>query len=110
TERWSVNAAVVQASSVEEEIEIPVELTLNANYPDPFSSTTTINYTVPEQDVARIDVYNVLGQLVALLTNRVHAPGTYTLTFDGSDLPNGVYFLTLDFGGTRKVERMIVVR
>ncbi len=108
TERWSIASAAIQASSVDAEIDVPTELTLNANFPDPFATTTTINYTVPSQSVVRIDVYNVLGQLVALLTNRVHLSGTYTLTFDGSTLPSGVYFLTMDVEGTRKVERMIL--
>ncbi len=109
-ESWSISSAAVQASSTDPEVEFPIQLTLNANFPDPFSGVTNISYSVPEQGVVRIDVYNALGQLVALVTNRVHAAGTHTTTFDGSRLPSGVYFLILDTEEGRKVERMVVAR
>ncbi len=70
---------------------IPVLFVLNQNYPNPFNPETRIDYTLKEQQDVSLRVYNVLGELVQVLLNEVKPAGTYTVTFDGTNLPSGIY-------------------
>jgi hypothetical protein len=74
---------------------IPAEFSLSQNYPNPFNPSTTIKYSVPETGFVSLKIYDMLGQLVATLSNGIHQVGSYTATFDGSDLASGVYVYRL---------------
>ncbi len=72
------------------------------NYPNPFNPTTKIKFSVPsvsrfasDSFSAAVTVYDVLGREIAAFVKRVTVPGTYELTFDGSELPSGIYFYRL---------------
>lgn len=110
TEFWTVIDAAVIATSTADTIEVPDQLSLSANFPDPFSDRTTISYVLPERMHVRVDVYDTLGRLVALLANGVRDKGAHTVTFEARDLAAGLYFARIDAGGERKVERMVIVR
>ncbi|MFQ5510610.1 MAG: T9SS type A sorting domain-containing protein [Candidatus Krumholzibacteriia bacterium] len=73
---------------------------LRPNYPNPFSGATTIPYDVGASGQASVKVYNVLGQLVAVLENGFHGADTYSTTWNGTDrtgqrVASGVYFCRL---------------
>lgn len=80
------------------------------NYPNPFSRSTKISFTVESASVATLRVYNVIGQSVGVLVDRFLQVGTYDVSFDASDLPSGLYFYELQVGGVRGVHSMVVVR
>ena len=78
----------------------PDEYTLYQNYPNPFSSVTRIKFVIPPGRTAlnssiQITVYNVLRDEVASLINKSLSPGEYETTFDGSSLPEGIYYYQL---------------
>ena len=109
-EFWQVQAATLGQSTRDDAFEIPRELRLLANFPDPFSTTTTISYTLPASMPVTMEVFDVLGRRVAVLVNAVEEAGTHTLTFDGSRLSGGVYVLRLLAGDAQRIERMVVTR
>ena len=74
----------------------PQEYSLSANYPNPFNPSTTISYTLPVTSNVKIRVYNLIGQLVAVLVNTVKPAGNHNVVFDASDLSSGVYFDAID--------------
>ena len=65
------------------------------NFPNPFSHSTTIRYSLPAEVHVRLQVYDALGRQVATLVNERQAKGVYERHFDGGHLPRGVYFLRL---------------
>jgi hypothetical protein len=84
----------------------PTDFSLLQNYPNPFNPTTTISFRVPNLANVSLKMFDMLGKEVAVLVNEHLAPGTYEATFDGSNLPSGVYFCRLQSGTyleTRKV-------
>ncbi len=66
------------------------------NYPNPFSQTTQIAYTLPSQGTVTLKVYNLIGEQVTELVNASEDAGNYQVTFDASDLTQGVYLLKLE--------------
>ena len=63
----------------------PRTYALQQNYPNPFNPTTTIDFSVPKTGIVNVSVYNDIGQLVKVLANGNFVPGTYRLTWDGSN-------------------------
>ncbi|MDI6807711.1 MAG: T9SS type A sorting domain-containing protein [Candidatus Eisenbacteria bacterium] len=97
---------------------IPVELGFHGNYPNPFGRTTVISYALPERQHVTIRVFNMLGQQVATLGDRVEDPGFKSVVFDAANLPSGIYTYRLTTApgpgesGTSyvSVKKMLVVR
>ncbi|HUF09833.1 MAG TPA: T9SS type A sorting domain-containing protein [Rhodothermales bacterium] len=88
---------------------------LSQNYPNPFGAhgvgaTTTIEYAIQTAGHVTLSVYNVLGHEVAILVDDFKPAGVHKVTFDGRDLPGGLYFCRLNVGAYAEVEVMILVR
>lgn len=76
---------------------VPRSYALEQNYPNPFNPTTTINFSVPKTGIVNVSVYNDIGQLVKVLANDNYVPGTYQITWNGTNssgnlVASGVYF------------------
>ena len=72
-------------------ISAPVLYSLSQNYPNPFNPETRIDYTLSEQQNVSLRVYNTLGEMVQELLNEVKPAGSYSVTFNASKLPSGIY-------------------
>jgi hypothetical protein len=87
------------------------EFALNSNYPNPFNPTTQISFTVPENGRAVLRVFNVIGQEVATLLDRVVEAGfEQRATFNAAGMPSGLYFARLEFGNQAQMKRMMLVK
>jgi hypothetical protein len=73
---------------------VPDSFVLSQAYPNPFNPSTTINLSIPEAGYASVMVYNVIGQLVSTLADGHMDASDYSLTWDASSVPSGVYFIT----------------
>jgi hypothetical protein len=86
--------------------EIPNEFKLYQNYPNPFNPNSKIKFQISKSSIVTLKVYDVLGKEIQTLVNEKLSPGTYEVTFNGSNLPSGVYFYRLtavDFNETKKL-------
>ncbi|MGC8654568.1 MAG: T9SS type A sorting domain-containing protein, partial [Candidatus Kryptoniota bacterium] len=71
-----------------------------------FNPTTTISYDIAKRTFVRLLIYDVLGREVRDLVNEEKGPGNYSVIFDASNLPSGVYFYKMvagDFVGAKKL-------
>lgn len=87
---------------------------LAQNYPNPFAHSTSITYALRTKNRVLLEVYNELGQPVAILENGERPAGEYTLAWDGRNdqgtlLPNGIYCYRLAVGGRDAVARRMVL-
>jgi hypothetical protein len=75
---------------------LPKTYSLKQNYPNPFNPSTTIRFGLPEYAEVTMLVYNVLGKKVKVLVDKKdYSAGYYNVTFNGSNLPSGTYFVRL---------------
>ena len=78
--------------------------------PNPFAATTQIDYALPAASEAALEVFNALGQRVAVLATGPHAAGAHAVTFDARGLPSGVYVVRLQTPGEARMRRIALVR
>jgi hypothetical protein len=90
--------------------DIPKEYSLVGNFPNPFNPTTTLMYGVPVDSKVKLEVFNMLGQLVAVLADEVKQTGYYTVTFGSQGLPSGVYFYRMTAGSFMQTKKMQLIK
>ncbi|MDX1546481.1 MAG: T9SS type A sorting domain-containing protein, partial [Rhodothermales bacterium] len=110
SEFWRIDGAELTFSTSDDGFDVPRELALHPNFPDPFSTTTTVSYTLPEAASVRLELYDLLGRRVALLADAEQEAGTHTVTLSAGTLASGVYLLRMMAGDTQKVERVVIAR
>ncbi|HMB94327.1 MAG TPA: T9SS type A sorting domain-containing protein [Rhodothermales bacterium] len=99
-----------RASSVAlEEAPESISISLTPNHPNPFSTTTTLTYTLPQAAPTQLSVYDLLGRRVALLVDAPQAAGQHTVRFDASRLPAGGYVYQLRAGAFRTSRMLHVI-
>lgn len=90
--------------------QVPIDFSLGQDFPNPFNPSTTIEYSVPVSSHVDLRVYDMLGRPVCTLVNQYQAGGNYSVQFDGSTLPSGVYFYRLVSGGHVISKKMMVMK
>lgn len=104
-------------TSLEAKSTVPSEFKLEQNYPNPFNPNTTITYTIPVVNAfdasganVSLKVFNVLGNEIATLVNESKSPGFYSVNFDATGLPSGIYFYRLQVGNFSEVRKMTILK
>ncbi len=77
-------------------------------YPNPFSESATIQFTVPEQGSARVTIVNLLGEQVAQLFDGEMAAGEHSFTWDAHGVPDGTYFCLIHSADGVKQTALVV--
>jgi len=88
---------------------IPEEYGLS-NYPNPFNSTTQINFKIAEPGILSIKVYNIIGEEVAELVNNFYEVGTHKIFFNANELSSGVYLLNLQIGDKHLSHKIVLLK
>lgn len=88
----------------------PVRFQLAQNYPNPFNPETAIRYQLSAASDVRLKVFDVLGRAVRTLVNDRQAAGDYSVMFNASGLPSGIYFYRLQAGGYTQTRKMVLLK
>ena len=97
-------------TAVEIENPVDVEYRLHQNYPNPFNPVTTIQYSISNEDYITLRIYNSLGEEIKTLVNEQQTKGNYSVNFNASNLPSGIYFYTLVAGNYRETKKMVLLK
>jgi hypothetical protein len=81
---------------------------LSANYPNPFTDVTSINYLVKKRELVKLVIYDVSGRIVASYINRILDPGEYSVTINASYFEDGIYFYRIS-GSSTKARSMLKI-
>jgi cellulose 1,4-beta-cellobiosidase len=91
--------------------QIPDHFGLGQNYPNPFNPLTTISYSLPQASTVTLKVFDPTGCTIATpIDQERKEAGTYTVSFDASNLPSGVYFYRLQAGNFTSTKGMVVIK
>ncbi len=87
------------------------ETILVGNFPNPFNPSTTITYEVLKPQHIRLTVWDLSGHRISVLVDTEQQEGTYTVPFDGEDLPSGTYFIRLQsIEGSLQSHKMVLMK
>jgi hypothetical protein len=89
---------------------LPLNYTLEQNFPNPFNPSTSIQYAVSNRQFVSLKVYDVLGNEIEILVSEEKTAGTYELTWYAEQLPSGVYFYQLKAGEFVQTRKMILMK
>jgi hypothetical protein len=100
--------------------EVPTKFNLEQNYPNPFNPTTKIKFDIPSHlsfpnasignPFVSLKIYDVLGREIQTLVNEKLQPGSYEVTFNGSNLSSGIYFYQLKAGEYIENKKMVLIK
>lgn len=99
----------ITVSNEEEDI-APNTFKLDQNYPNPFNPSTNISYSISKQGNVTLEVFDLLGQRIATLVNKVQTVGDYDINFDASNLTSGIYIYRISQSGQTLTRRMTLIK
>jgi PKD repeat protein len=98
------------SEEVNVEVEVPLEYALEQNYPNPFNPSTTIKYSIAEDGLVNIAIFNMLGEEVATLVNTQQKAGRYEVNFDASGLSSGVYVYRIEAANYTSSKKLMLMK
>ena len=88
----------------------PDHYELSQNFPNPFNPRTEIIFRVRQEGLVVLKVHDILGREVKTLVNEKMNAGTHRISFDGRDLPSGMYLYTITTGKFHDVKKMVLIK
>ena len=76
--------------------ELPSEYLLSQNYPNPFNPETTISYSLAKDSNVKILIYNILGEIVANIDEKIESAGNYKFIWNAANYASGIYFYQIN--------------
>jgi len=100
----------LEPTAVDDEIQTPGFPHLSAAYPNPFNSSTIIEYSLPEAVEVSVEIFDLLGRKVQTLVKGKQDAGIYSITWDAGDQASGVYFYRITAGEFVQTRRMVLLK
>lgn len=97
------------------QFQLPDDIELKQNYPNPFNPSTTIEFSLPRREYAELRIYNIVGELVAVLLGQSLPAGEHEVTWDGLDshghrVASGVYYYEISATTGSSSKRMMLLK
>jgi hypothetical protein len=88
----------------------PHSYSLLQNFPNPYNPATNINFSLEKSSFVKLEVYNILGQIVATLVSSFMHAGSYSFRFDAGKISSGVYIYRIEAGSFVSEMKMVVLK
>ena len=92
---------------------MPLEVSLDNAYPNPFNPSTTIRYNIPEGGMhANLSIYDLRGRLIVELVNEFKEStfDGHKVVWDASSMASGVYFIKLSAGSSIQTQKIMLIK
>jgi hypothetical protein len=107
---YTVNSSCSLLKSVPAEPPAVAGYSLMPNVPNPFSTSTTIEFVLSQPGHVTLTVHDVNSNLVATLVDADQSAGDHSVLFDASEIRSGMYICRLQINGTSISRRMFLIR
>lgn len=87
-----VSADIITGNVTGNEELLPKEFMMHQNYPNPFNPETVIKFDLPKSAKVKIEVFNMLGQLVDVLIDAKLEAGYHNVNWNAKRISSGMYF------------------
>jgi len=109
---WSGGGELMTVSTTNSLLE---EFVLKDNYPNPFNPVTTLRYEIAVNTNVKITIYDMMGRLVKILTDKMEMAGYKSIKWNGTNDRNepvsaGLYLYTIQAGDYRKTRKMVLIK
>ena len=84
-------------------------LGFDQNFPNPFRNSTNLRYSLPKTMQVRLAVYDILGREVAILAKGSQEAGIYSIEFNASQLPPGIYYARIELDHLQFTKKLVRV-
>ena len=99
-----------QAMRADDDHQLIKSYSLDPAYPNPFNPTTTIEFSIPQTEFVTVKVYNLVGHEITTLINDELFTGNYSIKWDGSRQPSGLYLVQIESGSFIKTRKMVLLK
>ncbi len=90
--------------------EVPTGFNLSQNYPNPFNPTTQIVFELPKSSFTSLVAYDASGREISILVNEELQAGSYSVDWNASAYPSGVYFYKITAGEYVQTRKMVLIK
>jgi hypothetical protein len=97
-------------SSAKEMNGLPKDFSMSENYPNPFNPTTRIDFALPEESTVTLQIFNLIGEKVADLIHEVKPAGYYSLNWNASNSPSGIYIVRINAASKSSSQRFTICK
>ena len=105
--------SVVAASAdsyLNTEVSVPAEFSISNAYPNPFNPSTTLSVDLNTETYVSMKVFNVMGQLVEVISEGNLNAGTNEITWDASQLSSGIYLINTVVGNSSNQQKVMLLK
>ncbi len=95
---------------IDELTELPEQISLASNYPNPFNNSTVISYELPRAGIVTLDIYDILGRKITSLENSYKQAGQHSVLWQADGLSSGVYLYRLETESGVENNRMMLLK
>ena len=106
----SILSTLHENLAIQSNIEIPRNIILYPNYPNPFNPITTINFMLSVTNDVTLSVYDIRGREVQILLNDYKTAGYHTINWNASSYSSGVYLIRMDSGDFTQIQKVVLVK
>ena len=89
---------------------LPTSYDLEQNYPNPFNPSTIIKFSLPKQTQLKLNLYNILGELIRTISEGLYEAGYHQVTFNAENIPSGVYIYRLESNEIVQTRKMMYLK
>ncbi len=105
----NINIIIHNVVSAEER-QLPTAYALHPPYPNPFNPDVNIRVDIPEETQVRVSIFNLRGQEIAVLENKLMSPGRYAYQWQGAASASGIYFARIKTEQFEKSEKISLLK
>ena len=117
---WMLDSLTIEdppdlITSVDNNAIVPGQYSISQNYPNPFNPITTIQYNIPVRSRVKLQVYDITGRLVKVLSDMEQEAGFHIVSWNandnsGNNVASGIYFLRITAGAYMNTVKMMLLK